>query len=110
MSAGHLGFFPPAALFSLLALGPVLDLALLGRPQGWRLYVRFIMAGAAANLLAFAVKAATVQLGWQVAGSRDFTSFWSSALIWFALCGALAGLLSAAVWFRLRASDDLRRN
>jgi hypothetical protein len=27
----------------------------------------------------------------------------------FILCGAIAGLISAAFWFRLRGGDDLRR-
>ena len=56
MSAGQIGSFPPTAMLSVLALGPVLDLALLGRSSGWRLYARFVIAGAVANLLAFALE------------------------------------------------------
>ena len=82
---------------------------LAGRAQGWRLYARFAAAGAIANLLAFAARVGTSFLGWELAGSRQFTSFWSFALASFLLCGAVAGLVSAAVWFRLRVDDDLRR-
>jgi hypothetical protein len=109
MSVGHLGFFPPAALLSILVLGPALDVALLGKPQGWRLYARFIVAGAAANLLAFAAKVVVVALGGEMRGSRHFMDFWSTALVWFVFWGAVAGLVSAAICFRLRADDDLRR-
>jgi hypothetical protein len=110
MSLAHIGLFPPAALFSVLALGPVIDVALVGKSQGWRLYVRFVIAGAVANLLAYLVKVATVQLGFDVAGGRQFAAFGAMALVSFAVCGALAGLISAVACFRLRATDDLRRD
>jgi hypothetical protein len=110
MNWGGLGRFQPAAVLSILALGPVLDVATAGRPQGWRLYARFAVAGAIANLLAFVVRAGTYALGWDFPGSRNFASFWSGALVSFILCGAIAGLVSAMIWFRLRAEDDLRRN
>lgn len=110
MSAAQIGVFQPAAMLSVLALGPVLDLALLGKPQGWRLYARFAAAGALANMLAYIVKIATVQLGWSAAGGRQFLSFGIMALISFVLCGALAGLVSAAICFRSRVADDLRRD
>jgi hypothetical protein len=109
MSVGHVGFFPPAALLSILILGPALDVALLGKPQGWRLYARFILTGAAANLFAFATKVALVALGLEMRGGRHFMEFWSMALVWFVFWGAVAGLVSAAICFRLRADDDLRR-
>jgi hypothetical protein len=114
MSASHIGFFPPAALFSILALGPVIDIALLGKPQGWGLYGRFALAGAAANLLAYVVKVSTVQLGLDAATGRHFTAFGWMALVSFVLCGALAGLISAAACFRLppkeHSTNDLRRD
>ena len=104
MSAAQVGVFQPAAMLSVLAL------ALLGKPQGWRLYARFAAAGALANMLAYIVKIATVQLGWSAAGGRQFLSFGIMALISFVLCGALAGLVSAAICFRSRVADDLRRD
>lgn len=106
MSWGGIGRFPPAAVLSILALGPVLDVALAGRARGWRLYVRFAVAGAVANLLAFALRAASSWLGWEFSDSRQFMSFWSFALVAFILCGAVAGVVSAAVWFRLRDDES----
>jgi hypothetical protein len=112
-----IGRFQPAAVLGVVLLGPVLDAALTGRPQGWRLYARFIAAGTIANLLAFATRFGLAYVGWQAGGGggggggggRVFMSFWSWALGSFLLCGALAGLISAAIWFRLRDADDLRR-
>jgi hypothetical protein len=101
MSWGQIGRFPPAAILSIVALGPVLDVALAGEPRGWRLYARFIAAGAITNLLAFIIRFGTALAGWDFRGSRQFTEFWPFALTTFVLCGALAGLISAALWFRL---------
>jgi hypothetical protein len=112
MSWQGLGRFQPAAVLGVLLLGPVLDAALAGRPQGWRLYARFIAAGAIANLLAFALRLNLAYFGWEVggggggAGGREFMTFWSPALIAFILCGAMAGLVSAAIWFRLRVNNS----
>jgi hypothetical protein len=110
MSWQGVGRFQPAAVLSILALGPVLDVALAGRPQGWRLYVRFTLAGVMANLLAFAVRFGTAHFGWDLRGSHHFMSFASTAFLTFILFGAVAGLVSAALWFRLRVGDDLRRS
>lgn len=110
MSIAQVGSFQPAALLSVLLLGPILDLALLGKPQGWQLYARFVAAGAAANLFAYVLKVATVQLGWSVSGGRNFLSFGMGALGSFIACGALAGLVSAAICFRARVTHDLRRD
>ncbi len=106
LSLGQVGRFPPAALLSVLALGPVLDLALAGKASGWRLYARFAAAGMIANAIAFTARVTTAWLGWELAGGRQFTSFWSTALLSFLLCGALAGVISAAFWFRLRTEQD----
>ncbi|HEX5471124.1 MAG TPA: hypothetical protein VFW73_04525 [Lacipirellulaceae bacterium] len=111
MSFGHVGVFPPTAMLSVLALGPILDVAMHGQSKGWRLYARFIVAGAMANLLAFGLKMAGVTLAIEaVRGGGLFQSFGSVAAVSYALCGALAGLIGAAVWFRIRVDDDLRRN
>jgi hypothetical protein len=101
MLLNGIGRFQPGALVSLLALGPVLDVALIGRPTGWRLYTRFISAGVAANCAAFITRFALALLGYRLQGGRQFMEFWQTALGSFALCGAVAGLVSAALWFRL---------
>ncbi|HVT30024.1 MAG TPA: hypothetical protein VHE81_18545 [Lacipirellulaceae bacterium] len=111
MMAGHVGVFPPTAVLSVLALGPVLDIAMLGGSKGWRLYARFVVAGAVANLLALALKMAGVTFAFEsVRGGGHFQAFGSMAAATYLLCGALAGFIGAAVWFRVRVDDDLRRN
>jgi hypothetical protein len=101
MLMGGYGRFQPAALLSVLLLGPVLDMALVGRPSGWRLYARFVAAGVLANFAAFAARFAVAFLGHRLQGGRQFIEFWPTALGSFVLCGAIAGLVSAALWFRL---------
>lgn len=105
LSSFGVGRFPPAAMLSAIALGPILDFALAGATRGWQLYARFALGGAAANLLAFAARYGLAIAGWDFADSRQFVSFWSIALVSFTLCGAAAGLLSAVVWFRLRVKE-----
>jgi hypothetical protein len=109
MSWGGIGRFPAAAVLSVVALGPVFDLVSSSTAQGWRLYARFAVAGAVANLAGFAMRWAMATFGWELADSRQFASFWSPALVSFIVCGAMAGLVSAGFWFRLRGGDDLRR-
>ena len=127
LRAGNVGEIQSAAFVSLIALGPLLDLAVAGAALGGRLYARFALAGAAANLLAFAARYAFALLiarggggngsgggngmggGFgsglpgQLAGGHDFLSFWPMAILSFLVCGAIAGLLSATLWFRFRA-------
>ena len=128
MSAAHLDVFPATSMLSVLALGPVLDLALLGQSVGWKLYFRFAAAGAVANLLAFALRMAGLQLGIETGGGDggggggggngmgggggggQLMTFGWMALASFLICGALAGLISGAVWFAAPVHDDLRRN
>ncbi len=95
-----------AGFVSLLVLGPLLDLAALGTTRGWRLYARFVVAGGIANLIAFGARWLSAFEGWEMqGGGRRVLAFWPSALTSFILCGAVAGLISAMVWFRWRASD-----
>jgi hypothetical protein len=116
LSFVHVGTFPATSMVSVLALGPIFDCALLGPSSGWHLYLRFAAAGAVANLCAYALRAAGFRLAIEVAGGggggggAQFMNYGSLALVSFLLCGALAGLISAAAWFRTRVDDDLRRN
>jgi hypothetical protein len=98
-----IGEIQPAALVSLLALGPLLDLAMRGQPAGWRLYARFIAAGVAANFVAFATRSAITALGYETPGSHQLERLGWVVPASFLLCGAIAGLLSAIAWFRLRS-------
>jgi len=103
---GGVGRLQPAAVFPLLAIGPILDLALLGTPRsGWLLYARCAAAGFAANAGAYLVRWGVAlggldadqwhtlkEFGWSVAGA-------------FALCGLVAGLLSGVACFRWTSSE-----
>jgi hypothetical protein len=106
MHLGGMGRFQPAAVVGLIALGPLLDMSMVGSPQGWRVYLRFILAGVAANLLSYESRLATAFFGWEQGGSRQFANFWMPAIVSFALCGAVAGLIGAAACFRLRARKE----
>jgi hypothetical protein len=100
---GNIGEIQPAALVSLLALGPLLDLAMLGQPLGWRLYSRVIAAGIAANIIAFTTRIAITGLGYETPGSHQMERLGWLVPASFLLCGAIAGLVSAFAWFRLRS-------
>lgn len=100
---GDFGEIQPAALASLLARGPMLDLATLGAPVGWRLYSRFVAAGIAANLVAFTTRTIMAALGYETPGSHQMERLGWLVPASFVLCGAVAGLVSAIAWFRLRS-------
>jgi hypothetical protein len=109
MSFAHVGTFPATSMLSILALGPILDCALIGRSSGWRLYLRFAAAGAVANLCAYALGVAGFRLGIEMVGGGgtgggggggQLASYSAITLVSFLVCGALASLISAAVWFR----------
>jgi hypothetical protein len=103
LHGGGIGEIQPAALVGLLALGPLLDLAMFGEPMGWRLYARFIAAGVAANLIAFATRTTLAAMGYETPGSHQMERLGWIVPVSFLLCGAVAGLVSAIAWFRLRA-------
>jgi hypothetical protein len=98
-------------LTSLILIGPLLDLVLRRAGSGWRLYAAFIAAGASANVLAFAVRAAVKlagvpPMGGGAGGARP-VSMWLSMSVWtYLLAGMLAGLISAAAWFQLRSRSE----
>ncbi len=95
-----LGEMGGGAWASLLAAGPLLDLALAGARGGLRLYAAFILAGLGANLLALAVRAA-LKLSAGAAGP-EWARWWPRAGATYLVSGLLAGLLSAAAWFHFR--------
>jgi hypothetical protein len=107
---------------SLLATGPLLDVALRWGRGGWRLYVAFVVACAGSNSLAFLVRAAAKLYGFGGLGGRHGGGggggggggrlpfdFWLPQAIWtYAGAGLVAGLLSAAVWFHFRGQRQTR--
>lgn len=92
------------AMTSLFLIGPCLDLALRGSGTGRRVYGSFVAAGVVANLLAMLVQIAAKSAGWKVAGTGKSLAEWlPRAALSYPLCGALAGLISAIIWFRWNA-------
>jgi hypothetical protein len=99
--AAGVGHVHAAAATSLLAIGPAIDLAILGLPRKpASVYLRFAIAGLGANLLAFLVRWGTAAFGLDGVQPHRMSQFGVGALASFALCGILAGLLSAVVFFR----------
>lgn len=93
------------AMTSLTLTGPFLDLALWRARRGWRLYLGFGLAGLGSNLAALAVRGGTKLASLDPALARPFAAWWLPAIGTYALCGALAGLISALVWFRFDAGS-----
>jgi len=102
LTASGAHHFGVGALASLTAVGPLLDLALARARGGWRLYLGFVLAGLFANVLAFSVRGGSKLLQLDAPGTRVFSDWLSQAAVTYVLSGALAGLLSAACWFRMR--------
>jgi hypothetical protein len=94
-----------APMVSLFLLGPLLDAAAAKASSGWRLYAWFAAAGLTADLVAFAVRVATAYWLIEPGVHKRFLVFWPTALASYLACGAVAGLLCAAVCFRFRRRD-----
>jgi hypothetical protein len=97
MLAGF-GNLQAAALVSLLLVGPALDWA--GHDKqinrfGW--FARFALAGLAVNLAAFVVRWGTAF--WQADGWHplNFRALGSVAIVSFAVCGIVAGVICGAM-------------
>jgi hypothetical protein len=95
------------ALTSLVATGPILDWTLRHTRGGWRLYGAFAVSGVASNLLALAVRGTAKGLGWEHAGARPLAAWLAQASLSYTICGIMAGLLSAGVWFYARRPGPL---
>ncbi len=93
------------ALTSLCATGPLLDLALAWMRSGWRLYGAFVAAGLTSNLLALVARGGVKLGGFDAPGMRPMQDWWPRAGVTYLAAGAVAGLISAAIWF----SSDRRR-
>jgi hypothetical protein len=110
LAALHLGGHPGSGTgssTSLLLIGPMMDVALWTAKPGLRLYLSFALAGFATNLVAFLVRGAAKAGGGAGAGGRTMESWLPVAVITYAACGLLAGLISAAMLFHWsRKSPD----
>jgi len=95
------------SLTSLCLMGLFLDLALRGCRNGRRIYLALIVAGVLTNLAAMSVQVAAKYYGWGGGGGGKSLAAWLPfASFTYPLCGALAGLLSAIVWFRWHSSSE----
>jgi hypothetical protein len=91
------------ALTSLLLTGPLLDVANVRTRRGWQIYLSFAMAGLASNTVAFFVRGVSKSGG---GGERALAEWMPSAMVTYPVCGLLAGIISAAICFRI---SDRRR-
>jgi hypothetical protein len=107
---GPWGHIQVSTFTSLVLLGPAFEWA----AQGWHtkglLYIRFALAGLATNGVAVLVKLTTVSFGFESGGGRGFAALWPVSLFSFLACGAVAGLLAAAICIpRSRRGDSIHR-
>lgn len=94
----------PGVLTGLLLVGPLLDLALRWGREGPRLYAAFVTVGALANVGALIVRGAAKYFGiGGLVGTRPFATWLPLAAWTYLVAGMLAGLVSAAAWFRFRS-------
>lgn len=101
LEATGIRHIPAAALAATLAIGPAIDLAIIGfRGTSTSLYVRFAFAGLLTNLLAFCIRWGTSALGIGAAQPHRLSEVGTLACISFAICGAVAGVVSAMIFFR----------
>lgn len=97
------------ALTSLSLTGPLLDIALWKARAGWRLYTGIIFAGLSSNLIAMGIKVTEKLVMSGGGGGKRSFGVWLAQAAWtYPLCGALAGLFSAVIWFRWRVRDTER--
>jgi hypothetical protein len=97
------------AMTSLLAIGPILDasLARIRTPRG--VWLALALAGLITNGLAFLVQAThKAAVG---PGLMGLDGWWHRAVWSYPICGLVAGLASAVIWFQLTdrtasSSDD----
>jgi hypothetical protein len=92
------------ALTSLALTGPCLDIALRRAKPGWRLYLAFALAGLVSNTGAMLVRGTMKWFGLEGV-KRPFASWFAEALFSYPLFGIAAGLIGAAVCFRLRGGQ-----
>jgi len=100
LKAAGFGGFGAGAMTSLGLAGPLLDIALLWAGRNWQLYLAIVLSGLGSNLIALLVRGGLKALTFD--GTRPLEDWWMQAIITYPVCGILAGLMSAFVWFQLR--------
>ncbi len=101
-----LAHYGSGASISLCLMGPMMDLAVAKVRSGWRLYLRLMLAGIGTNLLALASRSVSKLLGLDMASMRPFDTWWAQAIFTYTISGAVAGLIGALCFFRLRSQQS----
>jgi hypothetical protein len=101
-----IGGLSVGALTSMTLTGPLLDLSLRRAHAGWRLYLGCALAGLGANFVAFLIRAGAKLAGVERVGARPFADWILHASFTYLICGLLAGLLSAMIWFQASRPRD----
>lgn len=87
------------ALTSMTLIGPILDVILSQAKSKKFVYLGFVIAGLASNVLALLVRGGVKWMGWERPGRRPLGEWLAQASVTYVVCGIVAGLISAAVWF-----------
>ena len=90
------------AMTSLIVAGPILDWSMTGAKSPRSIALRGAFAGLLTNLIALAVRGGAKLSGFESLGKASFASWFGKAALTYPICGLLAGLLSALVWFSLQ--------
>ena len=90
------------ALTSLTLFGPVLEGVLPFFRRRKTILIPFAVAGLTCNVLAFLVRGTFKYFDVEHPGARLLKQWLSVAIFSYALCGLIAGLLAAALFFRVR--------
>ena len=100
------------ALTSLLATGPILDVALRRTNGGWKQYAAIAVAGLSSNLLALLLRGAAKAIGFEPPGRRPLGEWLAQASVTYVLCGLATGVISGVVLFyvRRRTNDSSQEN
>jgi hypothetical protein len=98
----------PSELARLFLLGVCLEVGPARASDKRFVWLWFVTAGLAANLLGFAIKMGMGQLGWEGIGRHSIP--WPVRLTSFAVCGAVAGGISAVIFFRRGAARNGRED
>jgi hypothetical protein len=105
-SMGGIAGLGAGAATSLVLTGFFLDAALLGARPGKSVYLRLTVAGLTANMAAFLIKVAEKSFFVGGLEGGPVAVWWPKAIVTYSVCGLLAGILSAVVWFRFSVPNE----
>lgn len=88
------------SIVSLLATGPLLDFAANRARSAKGMWLGLIAAGTLSNVIAFVAQVLAKLMHLETGGGKPLSQWWKMAIWTYPACGAVAGLLTAAVLFR----------